>query len=239
MLPISRCTRSLDKSSHDIRGTLITAFGKTRCKASANLVWAFVMPAIRLIDTRLASHSGSLRKPRVYPRACGGTEYTNSPGLLHTGLSPRVRGNLRCRDACASFQRSIPARAGEPETAASHLARCCSTGLSPRVRGNHHLRLGWSRSTLGLSPRVRGNLLLHRDMAVCRSAGLSPRVRGNLDLLQSVVLHRRSIPARAGEPPVLPDMQFPQPVYPRACGGTEAGLRAGVSAPRVYPRACG
>ena len=43
-------------------GELATVVGRTRCNASANLVWAFVMPAIRLIDTRLASHRRSLRK---------------------------------------------------------------------------------------------------------------------------------------------------------------------------------
>ena len=50
-------TKSPGGSSREM-GELATVVGRTRCNASANLVWAFVMPAIRLIDTRLASHRG-------------------------------------------------------------------------------------------------------------------------------------------------------------------------------------
>ena len=48
-------TRSPDGSSREM-GELATVVGRTRCNTSANLVWAFAMPAIRLIDTRFASH---------------------------------------------------------------------------------------------------------------------------------------------------------------------------------------
>ena len=50
-------TKSPGGSSHEM-GELATVVGRTHCNASANLVWAFVMPAIRLIDTRLASRRG-------------------------------------------------------------------------------------------------------------------------------------------------------------------------------------
>ena len=65
MLPIFRCTRSLGESNHDIRDTLVNAVGKTRCNASANPICAFLMPAIRLIDTRCASPKGNLNVNRV------------------------------------------------------------------------------------------------------------------------------------------------------------------------------
>ena len=32
---------------------------------------------------------------RVYPRACGGTYIQAAVTVMNTGLSPRVRGNLR------------------------------------------------------------------------------------------------------------------------------------------------
>ena len=49
MLPIFRCTRSLGESNHDIRDTLVTDVGKTRCKASANPIWA----SFRILDQRV------------------------------------------------------------------------------------------------------------------------------------------------------------------------------------------
>ena len=52
----------------------------------------------------------------VYPRVCGGTwgGYTGRAG--ETGLSPRVRGNLRHRRAQVIPCGSIPACAGEPDS---------------------------------------------------------------------------------------------------------------------------
>ena len=50
-------TRSPGGSSHEM-GEPATVVGRTPCNASANLVWAFIMPAIRLIDTRGGSHKG-------------------------------------------------------------------------------------------------------------------------------------------------------------------------------------
>ena len=52
--------------------------------------------------------------------------------------------------------------------------------------------------------------------------GLSPRVRGNPSGGRSEVCHRRSIPARAGEPSWGSERFSPGAVYPRACGGTPA-----------------
>ena len=41
------------------------------------------------------SPSSSDDVPRVYPRACGGTVFTNDWHKEQAGLSPRVRGNRR------------------------------------------------------------------------------------------------------------------------------------------------
>ena len=49
-----------------------------------------------------------------YPRACGGTSYTNPSVYPRSGLSPRVRGNLITIYNNTIGKRSIPARAGEP-----------------------------------------------------------------------------------------------------------------------------
>ena len=55
-----------------------------------------------------------LRHARVYPRVCGGTAMTISAECRVTGLSPRVRGNLRRGHPCRNPGGSIPACAGEP-----------------------------------------------------------------------------------------------------------------------------
>ena len=50
----------------------------------------------------------------VYPRVCGGTAKRPATMSCRTGLSPRVRGNLRLAEALVANLRSIPACAGEP-----------------------------------------------------------------------------------------------------------------------------
>ena len=50
----------------------------------------------------------------VYPRACGATSVTDASASPHTGLSPRMRGNLTGRRKCQVTSRSIPAHAGQP-----------------------------------------------------------------------------------------------------------------------------
>ena len=50
----------------------------------------------------------------VYPRASGGTLAVDGLVEATLGLSPRERGNLSGRGPGEVFQRSIPARAGEP-----------------------------------------------------------------------------------------------------------------------------
>ena len=130
------------------------------------------------------------------PRACGGT-YPNTSLKRHcVGLSPRVRGNRAFRRLRLFRSRSIPARAGEP---AQQPQRDQAVLLYPRACG------GTGRQTL-----YPGN-----------AVGLSPRVRGNLHQLEDYRLDTRSIPARAGEPPVTVSLSACERVYPRACGGTK------------------
>ena len=50
----------------------------------------------------------------VYPRACGGTVLEYPIRFAHTGLSPRMRGNLRRDYLVHRNPGSIPAHAGEP-----------------------------------------------------------------------------------------------------------------------------
>ena len=55
----------------------------------------------------------------VYPRTCGGTSSSQVHLLLSEGLSPHVRGNRAPVPARKFIVGSIPARAGEPRTAAA------------------------------------------------------------------------------------------------------------------------
>ncbi len=92
---------------------------------------------------------------RVYPRVCGGTTSASSWLYLGTGLSPRVRGNLRAALKRLLEFGSIPACAGEPSQRALASRRCW---VYPRVCGGTHLPHPLASLALGLSPRVRGNL---------------------------------------------------------------------------------
>ena len=68
--------------------------------------------------------------------------------------------------------------------------------------------------------------------------GLSPRVRGNHRFPYRRLFSARSIPACAGEPSPFWRGWDDYQVYPRVCGGTAAGHRAG-GPDGVYPRVCG
>ena len=143
---------------------------------------------------------------------CGGTGSWGQRPRRRGGLSPRVRGNRRCRRQSTEPSRSIPACAGEP------------TGR------------GWRRRWRGVYPRVCGGTEKGRAYRTFPD-GLSPRVRGNPSHPGVKPARRRSIPACAGEPR-SPGRRRRRPgVYPRVCGGTpndtaQAGLGRGLS-PRV------
>ena len=148
----------------------------------------------------------------VYPRACGGTVIVFEMKVFKDGLSPRVRGNPSQYQKPHQTSRSIPARAGEPQTGPERIQR---RTVYPRACGGTPSTSFAGSSWPGLSPRVRGN-----------PAGVHRLRRAD-----------RSIPARAGEPATLWWRMQPNRVYPRACGGTwfsprRVALPCGLS-PRV------
>ena len=155
---------------------------------------------------------------RVYPRVCGGTQWTTAIASRINGLSPRVRGNPSL--TIGAFRTPI-----KPE------------GLSPRVRGNSRMIGQCSLTILGLSPRVRGNpisqpmthgLFVHiRSIPACAGEpilsrichgakpfrSVYPRVCGGTpSTAQTHAGHSGSIPACAGEPPsMLPPRPLNEP----------------------------
>ena len=131
----------------------------------------------------------------VYPRACGGTRTWMLACSAPTGLSPRMRGNLRRWGRPPPRSWSIPAHAGEPRR--RHCRSRCQ-GVYPRACGG----------TRGIPP------------AACREMGLSPRMRGNPLAHSTRRSGAGSIPAHAGEPRSGPGRCRQTRVYPRACGGT-------------------
>ena len=138
---------------------------------------------------------------RVYPRVCGGILTTAFSSSVHTGLSPRVRGNPCMVAQVTMTKRSIPACAGEPTW--TTLRRLCCR-VYPRVCGGTQKFVLLSTLRTGLSPRVRGNL---------------PAPAKSIPTL-------RSIPACAGEPIDAVLVPIEEEVYPRVCGGTERRANA-------------
>ena len=136
-----------------------------------------------------------LRESWVYPRVCGGTGTGCGVGGVRGGLSPRVRGNPYHAYCKRPYDGSIPACAGEPQTALPAMVR---TGVYPRVCGG------------------TGRVIEYKAVG----EGLSPRVRGNPTSPSAPALRSRSIPACAGEPPRCTRGVKIGRVYPRVCGGT-------------------
>ena len=130
----------------------------------------------------------------VYPRPRGGAMYTTSSSASTWGLSPPTRGSLLALTYGAVPIGSIPAHAGEPSLCLDFLA---GIGVYPRPRGGAKRGPGAAVLTQGLSPPTRGSRALNLK----------------------VTMHRRSIPAHAGEPTTPPVMKRQQRVYPRPRGG--------------------
>ena len=122
--------------------------------------------------------TGKADRPWVYPRACGGTFRVVGSKSFMTGLSPRLRGNRILATPNMRLIGSIPAPAGEPRL---HPARRDRGLVYPRACGGTSLTCDGCWGWLGLSPRLRGNRVVAD--AVHHAVG--------------------SIPAPAGEPPLL------------------------------------
>ena len=145
---------------------------------------------------------------RVHPRVGGGAPYTPSSLYLPLGPSPRGRGSPASTPQRTSYQRSIPAWAGEPrvldvwrQVAAVH----------PRVGGGAMLRVDAAENLMGPSPRGRGSRLLERP--AISLAG--------------------SIPAWAGEPQKAVGASGLVRVHPRVGGG--AGVMCSMRARGTGP----
>ena len=123
-------------------------------------------------ETRTASRVSACGK--VYPRVGGGNRW----GLVRRGkargLSPRGRGKPEVYGFHAARGGSIPAWAGETNT----------EGIGPGPDGVY--------------PRVGGGNLRQHPL-IPHPRGLSPRGRGKRNDWPDRAVHRRSIPAWAGE----------------------------------------
>ena len=152
--------------------------------------------------------------PGVYPRGCGGTRGTNNLSGSKAGLSPRVRGNPERGESGYAPHRSIPAGAGEPALWDDALER---SKVYPRGCGG----------------------TLDNEARPFRIRGLSPRVRGNRSVCSTALLCTGSIPAGAGEPSRNRRGLSSRRVYPRGCGGTDAGTKRFHRVPGLSPRVRG
>ena len=119
----------------------------------------------------------------VYPRVGGGTGYPNPNEHSPDGLSPRGRGNRSPMGLLSRSYGSIPAWAGEPQSASQYPH---NREVYPRVGGGTGTVAPSWASVFGLSPRGRGNLMT--DFGGSLKVG--------------------SIPAWAGEPCVNPGGSF-------------------------------
>ena len=79
------------------------------------------VPVLKAIKGSIPTHAGKPRvnqcgfcEDRVYPHACGETNYSVSIGRFLPGLSPRMRGNLLSRGFFFHRPGSIPTHAGKP-----------------------------------------------------------------------------------------------------------------------------
>ena len=160
------------------------------------------------------SAASAVARTWVYPRGCGGTRIESERLDPRQGLSPRVRGNPQKWTLFCLGNGSIPAGAGEPDT---NSPSSRSSGVYPRGCGGTQGRFAGRRFEVGLSPRVRGNP--DRERAAEPSPG--------------------SIPAGAGEPVAALAIGQHGEVYPRGCGGTDAGKRMRAPSGGLSPRVRG
>ena len=205
--PVPRCGRKCQSPVYP------RVCGGTAMPMKASLAWMGLSPRVRGNHARvplwkvdggsIPACAGEPRTSdaaapgrRVYPRVCGGTCRRRLASRSCTGLSPRVRGNLRRLCDSYLYRGSIPACAGEPLV------------LQPRPR----LWPVYPRVCGGNLPRAYHHRYRERSIPACAGepawrlwwcagvVGLSPRVRGNLPWTLRWWSWKGSIPACAGEP---------------------------------------
>ncbi len=171
-----------------------------------------------------------------YPRDCGGTLSIQELGEHLKGLSPRLRGNRRCRMRPQPDSWGYPRDCGGTRGFMSSSARI--SGLSPRLRGNQ-MKSPLSSIRRRAIPAIAGEPLWRRSCCHClrgyprdcggtvactsarnRTTGLSPRLRGNLGGFRYDLDVAGAIPAIAGEPRKTRACKLLPRGYPRDCGGT-------------------
>ncbi len=131
---------------------------------------------------------------RDHPRARGGDSTTSEGTTRSPGPSPRARGRRHAGQALPGGPGTIPARAGET-----------SSQIRARPPPRDH-------------PRARGGDSRARSARVWYP-GPSPRARGRLYPPAAVPSNNGTIPARAGETPVVWGRPCGPRDHPRARGG--------------------
>ena len=146
-------TRSPGGSSHEIRDSWPPSSEGTRCNASANPICAFLMPAIRLIDTRVASHKG-----HYVNRSVRGFRPPSSRRISSACFRPsrlRMRHIIRPRVVAPAIQ-STPVAAHSVATIAHLAFSLAGTILIPDCPRPSAFRPRSSRSSRRLLFTVAG-----------------------------------------------------------------------------------
>jgi len=150
----------------------------------------------------------------VHPRACGERARMPNTHSRIAGSSPRLRGTRVWSSAHENRQRFIPAPAGN---AAPVISDNVPGSVHPRACGERVDPRRLPATGCGSSPRLRGTLASNRNFntrttvhpRACGERGFtesngllrpgsSPRLRGTLGVDRPALLHRRFIPAPAG-----------------------------------------
>ena len=170
----------------------------------------------------------------VYPRVGGEPVHLPPTSPSGPGLSPRGRGTRELPSYSGSFQRSIPAWAGNPcrrelgasrkrvyprvggEPGSADGAAVGAWGSIPAWAGNPECPRG-RPSIPWVYPRVGGEPV-SLDQPPHGGSGLSPRGRGTPRYGQAESWDERSIPAWAGNPGKCDVSRKGKGVYPRVGG---------------------
>ena len=146
-----------------------------------------------------------------HPRACGANDPLNVKDAIRDGSSPRMRGKRHSGWAYYCPQRIIPAHAGQTQC-----RRICNRNAPDHPRA------------CGANPTLRRAEGAH--------VGSSPRMRGKLlDCVQHSV-HRRIIPAHAGQTDGAETFDRDCSDHPRACGANPMAAGAGFAPIGSSPR---
>ncbi len=140
-----------------------------------------------------------------HPRACGANDCASVSFAFAFGSSPRMRGKRTGPTFTYSYDRIIPAHAGQTRPSASWLRHPSD---HPRACGANYIATG----------------------TVTRFTGSSPRMRGKRTRPSDAPSPARIIPAHAGQTRRIQGSSSTATDHPRACG---ANSQLGVPLPPV------